>query len=204
MKKYSFKLYSDSSLDLKTLKSSDLQVDSKVLLLEPLKVYQGRTGMYNCLLKYNNIAEIKRLLRETDCYGINMLQVDCEGMAEKKLEKIFRAIEFYEQQVIRIVESHPDLSNVRKPIFFIDKYMKDLIVREQIKEIAEYLVNSGDDFMFGELKRAKKQMLLERVSAERDNFTVENFVDVISNYTTLEELENDVVKTKVLNRFIIK
>lgn len=201
MGKYSFKLYGNSSLDLKLLKSSDLQVDSKVLLLEPLKVYPGRTGMYNNLLKYNNIAEIKRLLRETDCYGTNMLQVDCEGLAEKRIEIIFRAIEFYEEQVIRIVSSHHNLESLKKPIFFVDKYRKELIVREQIKEMAEYIVNSGDNFIFGELRKSKKQMLLDKVSAGKDNFTVENFVDIISNYTTLEELEKDAVKTKVLDRF---
>jgi len=197
-----FKSYKDSGLNVEILEKTDCQNNSSVLLLEPLKVYPGRKGMFNILLNLDNIERIKNLLSKSNGFGLSYLQIYNSGLGEKKIEKIVNSIEFYEQQVIRVLKLYG--KNIKdENIFFKDKERKDFIVRSQLLDITKYLINGGKDYIFGEMNTSKKECLLERVQTGKENFTISDLANTISNYTTIEELEVGAVKTKVLDRFKI-
>ena len=70
-----------------------------------------------------------------------------------------------------------------------------------------YLIcNSNDEFVWGSLSDIQKRMLCSCALKHnsRDKIVREHLIDIISNYTTLTELEKGVTKTRVLNRFIKK
>ena len=84
---------------------------------------------------------------------------------------------------------------------------KDKIVCAQIENIVKYIVENADVCVWGELSDAQKKRLVTAVntySGYENQAIREKMIEVVSNYTTLSELKNDVVKQKTLDRFIIK
>ena len=77
----------------------------------------------------------------------------------------------------------------------------------KLKEIIEYLLDNAEQCIWGNLPSSKKIQMLRTIYAVRGEGIIEarrRLVNAISNYTTLSELEQGVVKKRILDRFIVK
>ena len=91
-------------------------------------------------------------------------------------------------------------------IFFANKLLKEECLEDQIKEVIQYITDIANECIWGELTDCQKKQLLHSVLSKGSHAKeMKNIlIDVISNYTTLKEIESGLVKTKTINRFIIK
>lgn len=89
----------------------------------------------------------------------------------------------------------------------LNKKEKEEIVESELKEIVEYLLDNAEQCVWGNLPSSKKIQMLRTIYATRGEQTLEDrkrLVNAISNYTTLSELEQGVVKKRTLDRFIVR
>lgn len=198
--------YKDSDVFRKTLKLTDKRNLCSVLLCKsPVITGSCKYGA----LKDVRISEAKDLLGRVVAYdkkntGNNAFIEKIRRFGPNEAENVRRAINFYEQQVLRqAAETRRRGVN----LFVLNKEEKEKIVSAQIENIVKYLVENADVCVWGELSNAQKNRLITAVttySGYENQMIREKMIDVISNYTTLKELENDIVKEKTLDRFIIK
>lgn len=176
----------------------------KLLLNRPVKA----RSTYSSKLSRSSIAILKYRLEHIDSNLRNTFQLDyC--LSREEAEKTVKLIKFYEEQVLRqlasIRKDHPTSYQyfVPKEVFDYEYDEKCDIVESQLDEIAEYLVESGNSFVWGSLNDEEKLRIMKCIKTP-NHFIKKNLVDAISNYTTLDELEQGVVKKRTLDRFIIK
>ena len=86
------------------------------------------------------------------------------------------------------------------------KDSKKELVEAQLKEIVEYLTDTANKCIWGTLSDFEKKKFIDlaykntRVWKERR----EKFINTISNYVTIDEAKQGLIKTKTIDRFIIK
>ena len=120
------------------------------------------------------------------------------------VKRVVDVVKFYEEQVLR-QEKETEERNIN--LFLLNKDAKDEIVESQFKEIIEYLLDNAEQYIWGNLPSTKKIQMLRAISAVRGTGVLEDrrrLVNAISNYTTLNELEQGIVKTRTLDRFIVR
>lgn len=202
---YTKEWYKGIDIDDKTLNITDNETMGSVLLMSsPLNMPPRKQRVIN----YYSIAYIKSLLAHLQSDLRNEFKFISGCYSNEDLVRLVKLIEFYEQQVGREVEdlksNNPELLKILPTnIFDINSVIKQEIVEEQLTEIAEYLVDSGNTFIWGKLSAQDKLRLLNSVK-KTNGFTRKNLINIISNYTTLTELNQGVVKMKTLDRFIVK
>jgi len=199
---YTQEWYKGTNIDDKTLNITDNETMGNVLLMSnPL---HAPTRQQRKIISYS-IADLKFLLAHLQSDLRNEFRFASGCYSKEDMVKLIELIKFYEQQVERqakeIKENSPCL--LPRNIFEIDSVYKKDIVESQLTEIAEYLVDSGNVFIWGNLCDADKLRLL-KVIKQPNNYARKNFINTISNYTTLVELQQGIVKKKTLDRFIIK
>jgi hypothetical protein len=152
-----------------------------------------------------SIADIKFLLGHLQSDLRNDFKFASGCYSKEDLVKLIEHIKFYEQQVERQAEEIKETSSYLLPtnIFEVNSIYKQDIVESQLTEIAEYLVESGNEFIWGILSDKDKIRLLNIIK-QPNNYAIKNFINVISNYTTLNELRQGIVKKRTLDRFIVK
>ena len=198
--------YKDANVDQKTLKVTDRKNSCGVLLYKsPAIVSRGKSGA----LDHIQISEAKSLLGKVTghskgCTGNNAFVEAMNRFGELDSSKIRDAINFYEKQVLRQAE---DTKKRGVNLFIVNQREKQFIVREEIKSIVKYLVDNADVCVWGELSSAQKTRLMSavtRYSGYENQLLRERMIQIITNYTTLSELQTGVVKQKTLDRFIVK
>ena len=127
-------------------------------------------------------------------------------IANKDLDKIYSAIRLYDEQVLRQYKENIDSDE--ENIFLVNQMEKRNLVLEKYEEIIEYLLENSNNhsFVWGEFT-PRKQVLMENTLVSKSkvaSMIKDNLVNIITNYTTLSELKSDLVKSKTLDRFIIK
>ena len=131
-----------------------------------------------------------------------------DGIGPSRIKKILPLITFYDEQVMR---QYQELDNIhtlmhtfnQTPIFYLNKTAKQAIVEEEINDIIMYLLdNTKEELIWGKLSDNQKKLL--ETATRNKNITREHLIQIITNYTTLSELEKGITKTKTLNRFIRK
>jgi len=136
--------------------------------------------------------------------GENAFVMHFDKITSEDALKIKNAINFYEQQVLRQA-LETDKKNIN--LFKLNKKAKDEIVKSELKEIVEYIIDNAYVCVFGELTSSQKKRMLTALSNpwnSENKIIINNIIDMISNYTTLKELKTGVIKQKTLDRFIIK
>lgn len=199
---YSQEWYKGISIDDKTLNITDNKTMGSVLLVSnPLHLPTRKQRVIN----HYSIANLKFLLSHLQSDLRNEFKFNSRCYSKNDLEKLVELIKFYEQQVERQANEVQENSPYLPPtnIFEVNSVYKQDIVESQLTEIAEYLVDSGNEFIWGNLCDTDKLRLL-KVIKQPTNFARKNFINVISNYTTLNELKQGVVKKKTLDRFIVR
>jgi hypothetical protein len=198
--------YKDANVDQKTLKVTDRKNSCGVLLYKsPAIVSRGKSGA----LDHIQISEAKSLLGKVtghskSCTGNNAFVEAMNRFGELDSSKIRDAINFYEKQVLRQAE---ETKKRGVNLFIVNQREKQFIVREEIKSIVKYLVDNADVCVWGELSSAQKTRLMSavtRYSGYENQLLRERMIQIITNYTTLSELQTGVVKQKTLDRFIVK
>ncbi len=169
----------------------DVYTPLNVLILNNINIYYGRKGEFNQLENIENIAQLKAM----SYHELKKLIV-----FDSKIIRIKKALHFYDEQVDRIIASGVD----KERLFFTDYKEKYEIAYTDLGYFASYLLKESNDFIFGSFSGNRRKLLLDRLNTGYNNTTYEELANIITNYTTIEELEEDPTKTKVLNRFIKK
>lgn len=199
---YTQEWYKGTNIDDKTLNITDNETMGSVLLMSnPLHAPTRQQRMINSY----SISDLKFLLAHLQSDLRNEFRFATGCYSKEDMVKLIELIKFYEQQVERQLNEIRENSPYLLPtnIFKANSIYKQDIVESQLTEIAEYLVDSGNVFIWGNLCDKDKLRLL-RVIKRPNHYARRNFIDTISNYTTLSELEQGVVKKKTLDRFIVK
>ena len=198
---FTFETYQNSNIDIETLKLTDNENDGNILLYSCPTI---RGGARINKLKTMSIAEIKEFASHlTENHFNNVLSMK-RSFGIDTVKRVVDVVKFYEEQVLRQAQETKERGI---NLFLLNKDAKDEIVESQYKEIIEYLLDNADQCIWGNLPSNKKIQMLRTINAVRGEGILEDrrrLVNAISNYTTLSELEQGVVKKRTLNRFIVK
>lgn len=126
------------------------------------------------------------------------------GFGESFTKKIYDVIKLYEEQVLRQA-SETDKRGIN--LFVLNKDDKRELVIEQYDEIIRYLVDVAEELCICKLTDHHKRKLLMTITASKEERVIrlrQEMINIFTNYMTLTELKSGVVRTKVLNRFIIR
>lgn len=198
--------YEGSTVYKSTLRYTDEHNMADVLICKsPAILCSGKFGE----LKNITIGEAKSLLSKVTAHdktsaGNNAFAEKFRRFGNIEAECVRDAINFYELQVLRqATETKKRGIN----LFELNKLAKEFIVRNQIRDMVKYLIDNADVCVWGELSHTQKNKLMSAVtsySGYENQVLRQRMIETIANYTTLSELESDVVKQKTLDRFIIK
>ena len=194
-----------SGVDSKELRLADRKTLCKSLVLKnPI------TGSMENFEKIKNLRvfDLKLLLGKVVAYNLpttggNAFLSVYPTFNIIDAKKIVDAINFYEEQIIRQskVLHYPGLE-----LFKLHKLQKERIVSEYILDIIEYFLYSAEEFVWGPFTKEQKTALLSAINKRKtpeDKMLIERMTYMISNYTTLSEIESG-VKQKTLDRFIVR
>jgi hypothetical protein len=155
-------------------------------------------------LRTYSIDEIKHNLKLTDQLGRNIIG-RIRNIGPDSITKIISALKMYDEQILR----QANLTEKRNyNLFLKDKKAKNEIVQDLYSDIIMYLIyNTEERTIWGELTESQKKLYISSVinNKKRDTIIKDRMIDIISNYTTLPELEKVADgNRKVLKRFIEK
>ncbi|HOZ54232.1 MAG TPA: hypothetical protein PKY25_02780 [Bacilli bacterium] len=149
-----------------------------------------------------SVYDIKRATYEFEESGkLRILTI--KNFGEKKFNELLRILNFYDQHVSRLLRENECFD---EKLFYKDQCFKKALIEEQKEAILDYLF-TYNNFIFGSLTDNQKEMIWKAISSKRNsesNIMLRKLMNVITNYTTTYELQNDVAKSKVLSRFVIK
>lgn len=155
-------------------------------------------------LRTYSIDEIKHNLKLTDQFGRNVIG-RIRNIGPDSITKIISALKMYDEQILR----QANLTEKRNyNLFLKDKKAKNEIVEDLYSDIIMYLIyNTEERTIWGELTESQKKLYISSVinNKKRDTIIKDRMIYIISNYTTLPELEKVADENrKVLKRFIEK
>ena len=199
---YTFDNYNDFDIDRRTLDITDSQNNGDILL------YKNPINLLSCRKRYlgnYSISLIKYYLGHLTAYGLdNLFITHVHSFGHSSTMQVVKSIKFYEEQVLRqMIETNKREIN----LFTLNRSEKEKIVEEEFSDIVEYIVENASECIWGELTVSQKRRMLESTVSLRkeEQLKVRKcLIDMISNYTTLGELEQGVIKKRILDRFIVK
>lgn len=201
---YSFDTYSLSGLPIDVLSHTDYVTSCTVLPFNsPLADNRGLAYR----LSEFNIQMAKEMLASYATSSKNALEMCVFNFGHNKSEQLFSLIKFYEDQIIRTASETPDLKTFTGSLFTKDAKEKRSIVAGNALDMCDYLLSEGDEFIWGKMTNEKKDTLKARIYHPNDSKDLKThfkFIDTISSYTTLQELETPLSRKRALDRFIIK
>ena len=193
--------YRDSLVDDKTLRITDESNKGNVLLYScPMQ----RGGARINQLKYMTIDEIKHYASHLSSYKLHNAFAVKRNFGSETVKQVVDRVRFYEQQVLRQA-SETQERDIN--LFMLNKKEKDEIVELQIKDIVSYFLDTAEVCVWGNLSDTQKLRMMRAVLAVRGEYALQDrrmLINAISNYTTLSELEQGVIKKKTLDRFILR
>lgn len=201
---YSSNGYKLGVIDLRSLGITDKYTSGRNLILKsPTNIrHTNRDGYINM----HTIGELKHMLTHVHPNLKNVLLYGNYSLTREDIPKLIKAINFYEEQVIRQAQEIKKDKSIHLPrnVFEYDKDIKRELVEEQIKDVVDYLTSSTSTYIWGKLTEAEKLRLIKSVTSRSGNQIIKrNIVEMIANYTTLSEIEEG-LKPKTLKRFIVR
>lgn len=191
LNKYNFSI---QNVQNELLSKIDDSVSGSELLYASPFTYSARRAK----LKSYSILKLKQKFDES-----NEIPFHIMTFGPLELEKLKKSIQFYDEQIARLLEAY----GYKENLFYIDKERKDELVKNQVKEVIEYLTDTAQEYVWGNLTDANKQRLSQLIYGKYNGNRDQDlgiFVNNISNYVVLDEAEKGLVKTKALNRFIVR
>lgn len=200
--------YNDSISDKEVLNYTDLSTNGTVLLIgNPLihnNLQKGAISNYS-------VYALKQMLNSVVVGPKsvnNALIGTIKQMGTNGVLGIRNAINLYTSQVERVYYEYKYLRKANLEhinLFSIDEQLKLKLAEKQIDEILLYLLDNGHQFIWGSLSDNQKKTLRSALEGNNNRKAIiarECMINIISNYTTLGELEEGIVRTRVINRFI--
>jgi len=190
-----------SMIDKNTLQiTDDENTGVSLLYCSPMQRCGGKITRLNRL----SVSEIKHMIGHVDNVYLKNMFLSMRGIGMETVRKLADSVKFYNKQLLRqSMETEERGIN----LFTFNKRLKDEIVESEIKEIVEYLVDNAKECVWGELSDTqKKHMVMASLSykgcyVQKDKKAL---IDMVSDYTTLSELEQGVVRKRTLDRFIVR
>ena len=182
---FTFETYQNSGVDIETLKLTDRENNGNILLYS---CPTTRGGARINKLKYMSIEEIKNLASHLSEYHFDNALSMKKNFGIDTIKRVVDVVKFYEEQVLRQAKETEE-RNIN--LFLLNKEAKDEIVESQFKEIIEYLLDTSEQCIWGNLPSTKKIQMLRTIYAVKGQGVLEDrrrLVNAISNYTTLSEL----------------
>lgn len=184
---FTFDSYQSEEIDDKVINITDERNKGKLLLTaNPLILHSGIESLQKL-----SIAEIKHCLSHLDRSKLKTEILEIPSIGQKRLQGVVNAVKFYDQQVLR---QYFETEKRDINLFFLNKTYKKEIVELQLKEIAEYIVDNADECIWGKLSDNQKRIIMSTALNNTGQKIKGSFVNAISNYTTLSELENGILK----------
>ena len=186
--------YEDNSLKL-----TDTLNSGNVLLLDNPTTENPAKYSY---LKGMPVSTIKEYLRFVKPDGSNYLISKVPKVGVEAAPRILTALDMYSEQVARQAKL-TDLRDIN--LFTYQQKEKEEIVKKLYDNMMEYLLGTVSEFVWGELSDMQKQLYLLSIENRKKIGKIIRYrmISIISNYTTLPELEGAVHDDfKVLKRFI--
>ena len=153
-----------------------------------------------------SIYMLKQYLTHCTCYGRNELERRCRNYGDKTTSALAQSINFYNKQIERQAQYYnPNIHN-ESDIFYLNQEEKRILVEDQIREITDYLVDIAQQCIWGEMNETNKKdfIALAHKNTRLGLEYREKFVNAIGNYVTLDEAKQGLIKTKTIDRFILK
>ena len=160
------------------------------------------TNMKKRILSNYSIADAKYMLGHLQSDLRNEFKFVTGCYSKEDLIRLKNLIKFYEMQVQRQYEGFEERSYPVN-LFNYDDLYKAILVELQLDDIVEYLFDNGESFIWGDFSDKDKLRLLN-ATCQSKHYAKNNLIDLISNYTTFSELETGAVKSRALDRFIVK
>ena len=188
---YSFNCYEKVNIDEKTAHIID--ENNKGIIL-PHNFPFLKTSASLCTLNDLSILKIKELLNSVDSYDLTKCALTSKkGIGIKTLKKTLHLIDFYEQQVVRqALETEQRGIN----LFTLNKEEKDKIVDSNLQEYIEYILDNAIVSIWGGINPIAIDRIYNAIILSKGKHTKEikkTIIDMISNYTTLKELETGIL-----------
>ena len=180
------------------LEKCDKQVDSSSLILSPIQLKHSK--MKDTLTGIN-IYDLKRLLGTRSLNDKNALLSYTSDISIKNLHKIIHAIEFYDKQIMRVTNNIPK-GELPDNIFTLNSLEKEKIIDYRLDDIVA-IIFAYHEFVWGSLSNNQKDKYPNAIlnpKTMQDKELKENFITIIRDYTTLEELQ-DLELAPTLRRF---
>ena len=195
---FSFENYEDE----KTSKTDREITGEQLLISNPLV---PSCNILEARLENFDIASIKHMLSHIDSKGNNVI-TSIRGIGKTSAQAIYKAVEFYDAQIAR---QSKETDNKEANLFWLnaDEKADALILgNEPIEESMEYIAKNAEEMIWGYLTLAQKQKILEMIKKDNryGNIIFNKLYNAIANYVTLEEAEKGLIKTRAIDRFIVK
>lgn len=186
-------------IDDKTIHMTDSNNKCSVL---PYAHPYARGAVLNTL-KCLSIEEAKNLLSKYYICDNNLKNAitSRRNFGSNRAKKVAELINFYDEQVVRQRLSHKNANDYN--LFTLDQNTKKLILLEQLRDIVEYLFDTTEECIFGELTSASKSKIASAAistNGEENERTRTNLISMLSDYTTLEELEKGILTSQEVIR----
>lgn len=179
-------------IDDKTIHMTDSNNKCSVL---PYTHPYARGAVLNTL-KCLSIEETKNLLSKYYICGNSLKNAitSKRNFGNNRAKKVAKLINFYDEQIVRQRLSHNNANNCN--LFTLDQNTKKLILLEQLRDIVEYLFDTTEECIFGELNPTSKSKIASAAistNGEENERTRTNLISMLANYTTLEELDKGIL-----------
>lgn len=197
---------SDNSLfsDLSSINSEDLNATEKNTLVKDLITEGLVSDSWNVTffpISQITIEDIRLFFqyKNNDKFLINNVR----KMGNKSIQSLINGLNFYESQILR------QNKNEHLPgtdLFAMDREKKRQIVEEEIMSYIDYIEQYAELCIWGKVTKHQIDLMHRAFSSDKANDirNRERIINTFTNYFTLLELEDGVVKKQTLDRFIIK
>lgn len=193
------KYFANNVLDEK-LSQNDLEVYGNSLIL-----WNPTTKLWNQYeaIKNLNIYEIKYLLCHLDEFdGKNALTKE-RNIGNDRVFKVIEAINHYQDQILRQFQENKTTNN----LFYLNQTPKKELATESIKDIVTYLLdNVTKEFVWGQITDSQKLKMQSAVTNNKqvDLIIKKHLCKIVTDYTTLSELEHTSTRNQAIKRLIKK
>jgi len=181
----------NSCIDLILRGPTILVSPKKEIVLQDISIYEAKKLISEVVVDKFSSKKENALIARLPYFG-------------PKDAQIFRdAINFYEEQVLRQAQETTCLD---QNLFVLNRDKKSGIILDNYSEIVDYFIDTADVCVWGNLGKSHKLKLnySKRAKTEETLRIRDKFIRMLADYTTLSELEKGPIKSKVLDRFIIK
>lgn len=182
--------------------------ENKAIAATDLQVYGSSLPIYNPTFKSRTLKSISEFTISDIKFLISRIAIDGKnGLVnpigtKRLLSRIAMGLSLYDRQLKRVMDA--SVENFNSNLFTVDFEEKQMIVEHNIKDIIDYLLSSGDDFVWGQIGELAKEKLKDALLTGNNYEYIEIILRVIRDYTTLEELSGPFLDDGTLKRFVMK